>query len=85
MDQAIAKETVKRRRRVAKCAQVRARRRRALASFADAKPWIPEEEKAAFAKKDLDILAWLDEKEALQTEKKVTERPAFAAAGPRPR
>jgi hypothetical protein len=75
-----AKETVKRPAAVAKAREFVDAAKESLASFADAKPWIPEEEKAAFAK-DLDgFLAWLDEKEALQAEKKVTERPAFAAA-----
>jgi hypothetical protein len=75
-----AKETVKRPAAVAKAREFVAAAKETLAGFAESKPWIPEEEKAAM-EKDLDgFLAWLDEKEALQAEKKVTERPAFAAA-----
>ena len=75
-----AKETVKRPAAVAKAREFVAAAKETLASFAESKPWISEEEKGTL-EKDLDgFLAWLDEKEALQAEKKVTERPAFAAA-----
>ena len=75
-----ANELTKRPAAVSKAREFILKAAEALAKFAESKPWITDEEKAAY-QSDLDGFAsWLDEKEAQQKTKKDTERPAFAAS-----
>ena len=59
---------------------VNAAKEKTVAKLADAKPWIADEEKEAFLEAVKGFESWLDEKEAQQSEKSLTETPAFTAA-----